>query len=78
LATGGKTIGHKTLEEDRAEVGSGQVDGGGMSCGAGADDDLGRKGIGTQVGRWTEWGGLTTLECIFVLLSFFPVTGAIW
>ena len=52
LATSGKTVGHETLEKDRAEVGPGQVDGGGMSCRSGADDDLGRErsGIGTQVG----------------------------
>ena len=41
LTASGKPVGHETLEKDRVEVGPGQVDGGGMSCGSGADDDLG-------------------------------------
>ena len=40
LTTGGEAVGHETLEEDGLEVGPSQVDGGGVSCGSRADDDL--------------------------------------
>lgn len=74
LTTGGKPIGHETLEEDGAEVGSGQVDGSGVACRPRADDDLGRAGIDRREGP--NGDKLTTLECPVVLLSFLPVTGA--
>jgi len=76
LTAGGKTVGHETLEEDRLEVGPGQVDGGGVSCRSRADDDLG-KDIKKRGTRSIREGKPTTLECIFELLSFLPVTGAI-
>ena len=43
LTTSGKPVGHETLEEDRLEIGPGQVDGGSVSCRSRADDDLGKK-----------------------------------
>lgn len=47
LAAGGKTVGHETLKKHRLEVGSSQVDGGGMSCRSRADDNLEKKGLKT-------------------------------
>ena len=42
LTTGGKAVGHETLEEDGFEIGPGQIDRGGVSCWSRADDDLGK------------------------------------
>ena len=49
LTTGGKTVGHKTLEKDRTEIRPGQVDGCGVSCRSRADDDLRERKCGH---RW--------------------------
>jgi len=77
LTTSGKSVGHEALEENRIEVCPGQVDGGGVSCRSRADDDLEKKR--SQINVQVSWEGQrTTLECIFLLLSFLPVTGAIW
>jgi hypothetical protein len=76
LTAGGKTVRHETFEKHRVEVSPSQVDGGGMSCRSRANDNLWKRcsKIGTQAG----WEGKhTTLECIFELLSFLPMTGAI-
>lgn len=47
LTAGCEAIGHETLEENRTEVGTTKVDGGGVSCWARADNHLYRSLIST-------------------------------
>ena len=72
LAACCEAICHEALEEDRTEVGTRQVDGGGVASGTGADDDLGnvRRDDGLTMGV------RTTFECSFLLFSPFFCTGA--
>ena len=40
LTAGSEAVGHEALEEDRVEVRTSEVDGGGVPCRSRADDDL--------------------------------------
>lgn len=74
LTTGGKAVGHEALEEDGVQVGTAEVDGGGVSCWARTNDHLHRATISNGYRR--KGRAHTTLECIFELLGT-AFTGAI-
>jgi hypothetical protein len=74
LATSCETVGKKAFEQDRLEVCTCKIDGSSMPSRSGTYNDLNiASSLSHRLDRGGRTAGLTTFECIRLLLPFSPL-----